>query len=101
MHRHRFAAVGGFRPVPIFEDVYLVRAMARFGRVVALALPLPTSPRRCQREGLWRTTLRHQLLLLLGLLGTPPERLARLRYGDGAPPLNRSPAGVEGEGTSG
>jgi rSAM/selenodomain-associated transferase 2 len=79
LRRSLFESLGGFRAVPILEDLYLVRELRRRGRVVTLPAPLPTSPRRCARDGILRTVLRNQVLLLGERLGVAPERLARLR----------------------
>ena len=79
LRRETFDAVGGYRDTPIFEDLYLMRELRRHGRVVTLPAPLPTSPRRCARDGILRTVLRNQVLLLGERLGVAPERLARLR----------------------
>ncbi len=77
--RRDLAACGGLTEGPLFEDLHLVRALRPFGRLAILPHPLPTSPRRCARDGVVRTTLRNQLLLAGERLGLPPERLARLR----------------------
>jgi rSAM/selenodomain-associated transferase 2 len=79
LRRETFDAVGGYRDTPIFEDLYLVRALRRHGWVVTLPAPLPTSPRRCARDGILRTVLRNQALLVGERLGVAPERLAALR----------------------
>jgi len=79
LRRSLFESLGGFRAVPIFEDLYLVRELRRRGRVVTLPAPLPTSPRRCARDGILRTVLRNQALLVGERLGVAPERLAALR----------------------
>ncbi|UCF67282.1 MAG: TIGR04283 family arsenosugar biosynthesis glycosyltransferase [Acidobacteriota bacterium] len=79
VRRETFEQLGGFRAVPVFEDVYLVRALRRISPPVLLDQPLPSSPRRWEREGLLCTFFRHQWMLLLDALGASPERLARVR----------------------
>lgn len=74
-----FEAIGGYEDIPLFEDVRLVRAARRRGRLARLAQPLPTSARRWQEHGIVRTTLLHFRLIAMEKLGTPPEALARRR----------------------
>jgi len=82
LRRALFEALGGYRETPIFEDLYLVRALRRRGRVVTLHETMPTSPRRCARDGILRTVMRNQALLLAEWLGGSPGRLARWRQRD-------------------
>jgi len=79
LRRTTFEALGGYREEPLFEDLHLVRAARVAGRVVCLPYPLPTSVRRCRRDGVVRTTVRNQLMLLGERFGVAPASLARLR----------------------
>jgi rSAM/selenodomain-associated transferase 2 len=72
-----FHRLGGFRDMPIMEDVELIKRLRRCGRVVVVPLPATTSARRWQRLGFWRTTWINQKILLACRLGVPPQRLAR------------------------
>ncbi|MCE5281048.1 MAG: TIGR04283 family arsenosugar biosynthesis glycosyltransferase [Deltaproteobacteria bacterium] len=73
-----FNALGGFREIPIMEDVDLMRRIKRNrGRIVILREPVRTSARRWEQEGMIYGTLRNWLLITLYLCGVPPERLAR------------------------
>lgn len=81
VRRADFKAIGGYRDVPLFEDVYLVREMRRRGRLALVELPLVASPRRWEAGGVGATTLMHWGLLALERLGVGPERLARFRRG--------------------
>ena len=74
-----FEKSGGFPVVPIMEDVLLVRALKRSGRVSILELPLHTSPRRWRRNGYIRQTWMNLSTYFLYRLGIPLENLAR-RY---------------------
>ena len=80
-----FRALGGFEDVPLFEDVYLVRAMRARGGLRVLPLSITTSARRWEAGGLTRTTLDHLRLAILEKVGTPVEELARERR-DGEDP---------------
>lgn len=73
-------AVGGYRPLPLLEDVDLVRRLGA-GRLVALEARAVTSAARWRRDG-WRARSARNLLVLgLWRLGVPPRRLARLYAG--------------------
>ena len=72
--------LGGFRPVPIMEDVDLVRRIGR-ARLVGLDAPFVTSADRWRREMRWRRSARNLLCLSLWRAGVPPERIARLYAG--------------------
>lgn len=73
-----FAALGGFREIPVMEDYDLARRLARRGRVACLAGPARTSSRRWRRIGVARTVLAWTTIRWLYLLGVAPERLASL-----------------------
>jgi rSAM/selenodomain-associated transferase 2/rSAM/selenodomain-associated transferase 1 len=77
--RHRdFAAVGGFPDVPIAEDLYLVRRMARKGRIAIAPAAVVTSARRWRRLGPMRTAMINTILAVGILAGVAPGRLAPL-----------------------
>jgi hypothetical protein len=54
--------VGGFPLVPIAEDLYLVRRLARMGRIALAPGTAVTSGRRWRRVGIGRTTLINALI---------------------------------------
>jgi rSAM/selenodomain-associated transferase 2 len=74
-----FQDLGGFRNVPIMEDLDLMRRIRRQkGRIVVLDDAVVTSARRWEQEGILYGTLRNWCLALLFLLGVPPEKLLKL-----------------------
>jgi rSAM/selenodomain-associated transferase 2 len=77
IRRADYEAIGGYRPLPLMEDVDIVR---RIGRVNMRELPADavTSAERYQRDGYWFRPLRNLFCLALYLLGVRPERIARL-----------------------
>ncbi|MDH3199188.1 MAG: TIGR04283 family arsenosugar biosynthesis glycosyltransferase, partial [Candidatus Krumholzibacteria bacterium] len=79
VRRSVFEGVGGFQEIPAFEDVRLVRAIKKRGRLALLPARLPTSPRRWRRDGVIRTTARHLAMSVMERLGASPERLASWR----------------------
>jgi rSAM/selenodomain-associated transferase 2 len=67
---------GGLRETPILEDLDLVSAIRRAGRLVALALPVATSPRRYLEAGVLRTVGRNALALAGYYAGLERSRIA-------------------------
>ncbi|MBI4183400.1 MAG: TIGR04283 family arsenosugar biosynthesis glycosyltransferase [Proteobacteria bacterium] len=74
-----YREIGGFEPIPIMEDVAIVRRVGRH-RLTILAAEARTSSVRYREGGYWLRPLRNLLCLALYLLGVPPRLLARL-YG--------------------
>lgn len=73
--RGAYVTAGGYRPIPLMEDVDLVR---RIGRVRVLGESAWTSATRWRRDGWARRSARNLGLIMLYRLGASPERLARL-----------------------
>jgi rSAM/selenodomain-associated transferase 2 len=76
VRRAALDAVGGVPQVPILEDLDLVRALKRRGRLALLPLDAVTSARRHLAKGPLRTSLRHLAIALAGLLGVDRARVA-------------------------
>ncbi|CAG9467756.1 unnamed protein product [Pedinophyceae sp. YPF-701] len=77
VNRDVFWSVGGFREVPLLEDVSLVRDLKKSGfHPVRASLPVSTSGRRWEGLGVLQTTLMNQAILLAWKLGVDEERLA-------------------------
>ena len=77
--RQLYEEIGGYRPLPLMEDVDLVRRIGR-RRIVILRSAAVTSAERYKREGYLRRALRNIACLSLYYLHVPPRTLARL-YG--------------------
>jgi rSAM/selenodomain-associated transferase 2 len=77
VRREVFQRMGGFRPMPLMEDVDFVGRLNRQGRVRHLSMRLVTSARRWHDEGWWRGSGRNLALLALYYVGVSPERLER------------------------
>src|SRR5918995_3940902 len=75
--RTLYGAAGGFRPLPLMEDVDLVRRLGR-RRLAALPVPAVTSAERWNREGWRRRSARNLLCLSLWFLGVPPRIIRRV-----------------------
>lgn len=76
IHRALYDQLGGFRAIPLMEDVDLIRRLGR-ARLCPLAAEAVTSAVRYRRGGYWRRPLRNLSLLTLYSLGVSPERLVR------------------------
>ena len=82
VHRDLLAAVGGVAPLPLMEDVDLVRRLGR-ARLAPLPAEALTSAARWQRQGYLRRSARNLACLSLWFLGVPPRIIARV-YAGGA-----------------
>jgi len=83
VRRDVYERVGGFRPLPLFEDVDLLKRLRRTGRFATLRVEVVTSSRKLERHGLARMLRRWSWLQTLYWLGVPPARLARWYAGGG------------------
>jgi len=77
IHRVLLDRIGGVRPLPLMEDVDLVRRIGR-RRLVALNVPAMTSAEKWERDGWHRRSLRNLACLTLYSAGVPPRLIARL-----------------------
>jgi len=77
VRRDVFERLGGFRPLPLMEDVEFVRRLRRAGPLLHVSTPVLVSPRRWERDGWVRRTVGNLTLALLFRAGVPPARLAR------------------------
>src|SRR5262245_60113880 len=77
VRRAAFQAIGGFAPIVLMEDVALSRRLKRRSPPICLRVPVVTSGRRWESNGVLRTILLMWWLRLRYFLGASPERLAR------------------------
>jgi hypothetical protein len=77
LHRDLLRAVGGVRPLPLMEDVDLVRRLGRH-RLAGLEVDAVTLAAKWQRQGWYRRSARNLLCLSLYFAGMPPRLIARL-----------------------
>lgn len=78
--RALYEEVGGYRPLPLFEDVDFVRRLTKkCGRGAFRILPATatTSAVRYERLGYARCVMRNNLLLARFMFGASPEALAK------------------------
>ena len=74
-----YDVLGGYRPLPLMEDVDMVRRIGR-RRLVELDAAAVTSAARYRAGGWWLRPVRNLSILGLYFLGAPPALLKRL-YG--------------------
>jgi rSAM/selenodomain-associated transferase 2 len=78
IRRDYFDRIGGYRPIPIMEDVELMKRIRKRGdRICIIPVKVRTSARRYVREGIVHGTCRNWLLQILYAVGVPPERLVK------------------------
>jgi rSAM/selenodomain-associated transferase 2 len=81
MPRHVFERIGGFREIPIMEDVEIQKRLRRLGRFVKIRQPVTTSARRFIFNGVIKQQVLNIGLVFLYHLGISPPRLRRFyRY---------------------
>lgn len=77
IHRDLLAQVGGMRPIPLMEDVDLVRRLGRH-RLVALPADAITSAAKWETAGYLRRSACNLLCLSLWFAGVPPHLIRRI-----------------------
>lgn len=79
--RALYDRVGGYRALPVMEDLDLVRRLSRVKMLRARAV---TSALRYRREGYFRRALKNQMCLVLYALNVPVARISQFYSGAGA-----------------
>ena len=77
VRRAVFEELGGFPDVPLLEDLILMRRLRRRAWPALLPGPVFVSPRRWQKHGVIRQTLRNWRIVTAHSLGASPDSLAR------------------------
>jgi rSAM/selenodomain-associated transferase 2 len=77
IHRDLLHAVGGMKPLPLMEDVDLIRRLGR-SRLVPLAADAVTSAHKWETQGYLRRSARNLLCLSLWFAGVPPRHIRRI-----------------------
>lgn len=78
VRREAYTRSGGFKSLPIFEDLDFLRRLNRTGRFLHLSATVITSGRRFEGGRFVSTFIRWIVLQLLYWLGVNPSQLARL-----------------------
>ena len=77
VRRDLFEQLSGFPDLPLMEDLAFSRHLKRLGQLVLLPNRLSVDPRRWERMGVVRQTLRNWVFVLLWHCGVSAQRLAR------------------------
>jgi len=75
-----FRRLGGYREIPLMEDVDIIDRMKKMGRIVILPEKASTHARRWAREGWVRASLMNNLIMIMYRAGVHPQRLAKMYY---------------------
>lgn len=76
--REDYLRVGGFPPVPLMEEYFLLPKLVRLGPVVIMQEAISTSTRRYERNGPIFNALRNVAIIALFKAGVPPEKLKEM-----------------------
>jgi rSAM/selenodomain-associated transferase 2 len=83
--RSAFERAGGFRDLPLFEDIDFCRRLSRLGALATLRPPIVSSSRRFEARGSVLTTMSDVWLTMRYLCGADPVKLASQRTKAGQP----------------
>ncbi len=76
-----FDQIGGFKDIPIMEDVELMQRVKKAGKKIKfITRKVQTSSRRWENEGIVYCTLRNWALITLYLLGVSPDKLKKFYF---------------------
>jgi rSAM/selenodomain-associated transferase 2 len=77
VRRDIFEAIGGYRNIPLMEDIAFFNGIKRLGRIAILKDRVEVSPRRWLEYGVWRTMLLMYALRFGYWIGVSPVTLKR------------------------
>jgi hypothetical protein len=82
VRKNYFDEIGGYRDMPIMEDVEIMERIRKRGeKIFIIPQKVHTSSRRWEQEGILRCTLRNWLFQIFYLLHISPRRFSRFyRY---------------------
>lgn len=72
-----FEKMGGYRELPLMEDMDFCKRLKKMGRIVILPQRVNTSARRWMEEGIWINVVRNTLLKMAWTIGVKPRILAK------------------------
>ena len=78
IRREYFEKIGGYKDIPLMEDVEIMRRIRKSGnRICIIPAKVRTSPRRWEKGGILMSTFRNWTLQMLYALGVSPEQLQK------------------------
>jgi len=88
IRKEYFNEIGGYKEIPIMEDVELMRRIKKSGSKIWIFHDrVMTSPRRWEKEGVIYCTLRNWTLQTLYFLGISPDKLVKFYENPSYPSL--------------
>ncbi|MBV11572.1 TIGR04283 family arsenosugar biosynthesis glycosyltransferase [Rubinisphaera sp.] len=78
LRRDIFNSLGGFPQEPFLEDLIFSKRLKKLGRIAVSRQKIIVSPRRWQKKGLLRQTIRNWTIITLAHCGVSPTRLAKM-----------------------
>jgi hypothetical protein len=72
-----FRRFGGFKEIPIMEDVEIQKRLRSLGKFIKINMPVITSARRYLHNGILRQQILNTVLVTFYHLGVSPHRLKR------------------------
>lgn len=75
LNKEIFYRIGKFPELVLMEDFELIRRLRRTGKITIIPVPILTSGRRWLKNGVFKTTLTNQLIIVAYLLGISPKRM--------------------------
>lgn len=75
-----FNKLGGYKSIPLMEDVDLIERMKRLGRIVIIETRALTAERRWREKGFIYTAVLNQLIMFLYKAGVSPHKLVKIYY---------------------
>jgi len=80
IRRQLFAQIKGFAELPLMEDVEITKRLRRKFLPLRIKVPVITSSRRWEQQGVFKTITLMWLLRLRYFLGADPHKLAHIYY---------------------
>ena len=78
LRKTTFNSIGGFKDIPLMEDIEISQRLKKIGRIAFLRPPVKVSARRFQKEGPLYTVLRDWFIALqYTIFKVNPERLVK------------------------
>lgn len=74
-----FQRLGGFKPIPVMEDIDFCRRLRHLGKIVFISEGLVSSARHWDENGALKTATVQVAMRAMYLLGVSPLRIARFR----------------------
>ena len=82
VRRDAYDGVGGFKPLPLFEDLELVGRLRKIGKLVTLKAEVVTSSRRFENRAFLPVFFRWIVFQCLYWIGVSPHTMARIYHSE-------------------